>query len=281
MNNIIETLSYYFSFPFVSYAFIVAILIAICASLLGATLVLKRYSYIGDGLSHIAFGAMAIALVLDVADVNYLVFPLTALAAVLLLKIGNNRKINGDAVIAMMSVGSLAFGYLLLNIFPTSASLVGDVHSTLFGATSILTLNQEDVITSAALAAVVLAIFILFYNKIFAITFDENFSQATGIKVGNYNLLIAVTIAAVIVTAMNLVGALLVSALIIFPALSSMRMFGTFKHVVVSSVVIAIICSSVGLVVSILASTPVGATMVIANIIVFIISAVTGKLLRK
>ena len=281
MNNIIETLSYYFSFPFVSYAFIVAILIAICASLLGATLVLKRYSYIGDGLSHIAFGAMAIALVLDVADVNYLVFPLTALAAVLLLKIGNNRKINGDAVIAMMSVGSLAFGYLLLNIFPTSASLVGDVHSTLFGATSILTLNQEDVITSAALAAVVLAIFILFYNKIFAITFDENFSQATGIKVGNYNLLIAITIAAVIVTAMNLVGALLVSALIIFPALSSMRMFGTFKHVVASSVVIAIICSSVGLVVSILASTPVGATMVIANIIVFIISAVTGKLLRK
>ncbi len=277
MPEILTTLFEYLSYPFVIYAIIVGVLVALCSSLLGATLVLKRFSYIGDGLSHIAFGAIAIASVLDLANQDILVFPITALAAVLLLRIGNNAKINGDAAIAMMSVGSLAVGYLLMNVFSVSSNLAGDVCTTLFGSTSILTLTQTDVITCILLSVVVITVFLIFYNKIFAVTFDENFSKATGINVERYNLLIAITISAVIVIAMNLVGSLLISALVVFPALSSMRVFYNFKSVILSSVVISVVCAFTGIIVSIIYGTPVGSTIVTANILVFGLSCVLSK----
>ena len=281
MQEIFSTLCQYFSYPFVVYAFIVGLLVALCSSLLGTTLVLKRFSYIGDGLSHIAFGTLAVALVLDITNTNYIVFPLTALAAILLLKMGSNSKLNGDAAIAMLSVGSLAIGYLLLNMFPVSTNLAGDVCSSLFGAMSILTLSEADVITSLVLSVFVLLVFIIFYNRIFAITFDDNFAKATGLPANRYNLLIAITIAAVIVVSMNLVGALLISALVIFPALSAMRLFRTYKSVILASLVISLACASVGLLASILLSTPVGASIVVANIIAYQISWACEKVLRK
>ncbi len=273
----LEQLIEYLSYPFVIYALVVGTLIALCSSLLGATLVLKRLSYIGDGLSHIAFGAIAIASVLKVTNQSFLVFPITALCAILLLQIGQNTKINGDAAIAMMSVGSLAIGYLLLNIFPVSTNLAGDVCTTLFGSTSILTLTPTDVWVSAVLAILVILIFIIFYHKIFAVTFDENFARATGVKAGIYNLILAITIAAVIVTAMNLVGSLLISALVVFPALSSMRVFSNFKSVIISSSIISVFCALVGILISIVAGTPVGATIVVCNITVFALSTVLSK----
>lgn len=274
----LETLIYYLSFPFVIRALIVGVLVALCASLLGATLVLKRFSYIGDGLSHIAFGAMAIASVLNIVEQNLLIFPITALCAVLLLRLGQNAKVNGDAAIAMLSVGSLAIGYLLLNIFPVSANLSGDVCTTLFGSTSILTLTDSDVVTCIILSITVIIIFIVFYNKIFSITFDETFAKATGIKVELYNLLIAITIAAVIVVAMNLVGSLLISALVVFPALSSMRLFKNFRSVIISSVIISVLCALLGILVSIIYGTPVGSTIVTANIILFVITCLIARL---
>ncbi len=280
MDKLINDLVRYLSFEFVIYAVIVGVLIALCSSLLGATLVLKRFSYIGDGLSHIAFGAIAIATILRVANVNFLVFPLTALCAILLLHIGQNTKINGDAAIAMMSVGSLAVGYLLLNIFPVSTNLAGDVCTTLFGSTSILTLTITDVIICAILSVFVITVFIFYYNKIFSITFDETFAKATGVKVKRYNFILAVTIAAVIVIAMNLVGSLLISALVVFPALSSMRIFGNFKSVIISSAIISVFCAITGILVSILFGTPVGSTIVVANIIIFAIAAVTSKIIK-
>ncbi len=276
--EILDTLTYYFSFSFVVYAMIVGVLVALCSSLLGATLVLKRFSYIGDGLSHIAFGSIAVASVLNIADQNLLAFPVTALCAVLLLRIGQNAKVNGDAAIAMMSVGSLAIGYLLLNVFSVSSNVAGDVCTTLFGSTSILTLTQSDVITCIVLSMVVIFIFIVFYNKIFSVTFDETFAKATGINVAMYNLLIAVTIAAVIVVAMNLVGSLLVSALVVFPALSSMRIFRNFRSVIISSVIVSVFCAFSGILVSIIYGTPVGSTIVTANIMVFALASVIGKI---
>lgn len=275
----IDTLMNYFSHAFVRNAMIVGVLIALCSSLLGATLVLKRFSYIGDGLSHIAFGATAIASVLKISNDNLLVFPLTALCAILLLRIGQNTKINGDAAIAMMSVGSLAVGYLILNVFKTSTNLAGDVCTTLFGSMSILTLTKTDVYSCAVLSIFVIFIFIFFYNKIFSVTFDENFAKATGINVGFYNLLIAITIAAVIVTAMNLVGSLLISALVVFPALSSMRLLKNFKSVIICSVVISVFCAFSGILLSIMYGTPVGSTIVTANIVVFAFTSLLS--LRK
>ncbi len=270
--NFIETLIEYFSYSFVAYAMIVGVLIALCSSLLGATLVLKRMSYIGDGLSHIAFGAIAVATILDFANQEILVFPVTAVCAVLLLRIGQNAKINGDAAIAMLSVGSLAIGYLLMNIFPTSSNIAGDVCTTLFGSISILTLTATDVVISLILSVFAIGVFLIFYNKIFAVTFDENFAKASGINVSFYNTLIAVTIAAVIVVAMNLVGSLLTSALVVFPALTSMRLFNNFRKVIVSSVIVSVFCAFVGIIISILYGTPVGSTIVVANILVFCIS---------
>ena len=265
----IETLIEYLAYPFVVRAIIVGILIAFCSSLLGSTLVLKRLSYIGDGLSHIAFGAIAIAGVLKLVNQDILVFPVTAISAILLLRLGQSTKINGDAAIAMMSVGSLALGYLLLNVFDTSSNLAGDVCTTLFGSTSILTLKSSDVLTCIILSITVILIFIVFYHKLFSVTFDESFAKATGIRADIYNLIIAVTIAAVIVVAMNLVGSLLISALVIFPSLSAMRILKSFKGVIVLSSIISVICAFIGIIVSILYGTPVGSTIVLFDIIAF------------
>ena len=272
----IDKLMMYMEYPFVRYAVMVGVMIALCSSLLGVTLVLKRYSFIGDGLSHVAFGVMSIAAVLNLSNNMIIVMPGTILAAVLLLKTGQNAKIKGDAAIAMISVGALAFGYLLMNKFSTSTNLSGDVCSTLFGSMSILTLTKSEVTLCAVLSSVVVIVFILFYNKIFAVTFDENFARSAGTKVNAYNLLIAVIIAVIIVLSMNLVGSLLISALVIFPALSSMRIFKTFKSVTVFSAILSVCCAFFGIVISMLAGTPVGSTIVAADIIAFAICSLIG-----
>ena len=266
-----ETLTQYFSFPFVRYAFIVGVLISLCSSLLGVTLVLKRFSFIGDGLSHVAFGAISIATVLNLTNNMYLVLPVTIIAAILLLRTGKNTKIQGDAAVAMISVASLAIGYLLMNLFSSSSNLTGDVCSTLFGSTSILTLTKGEVWLCTILSVLVTIAFIIFYNKIFAVTFDENFAQAIGTHASIYNLVIAVIIAVIIVLAMNLVGSLLISALVIFPALSAMRLFKSFRSVTICSAVISIFCSSTGLLISILAGTPVGSTIVAIDLAAFLL----------
>lgn len=278
--NIISTLTSYFSHSFVQYALIAGVLISLCAALLGVSLVLKRYSMIGDGLSHVAFGAMAVGAVLGFAPM-WITMPVTIAAAVVLLRITSNAKIKGDAAIAMISVGALALGYLLLNVFSVSTNVSGDVCTTLFGSTSILTLSKTDVLLCGALAIIVTLIFILFYHKIFAVTFDEGFASATGINAKTYNTIIAVVTAVVIVLAMNLVGSLLVSALIIFPALSAMRLFKSFFSVIISSAVISVICSVLGILIAILFGTPVGSTIVVANIIVFAVSSIFGKLKNR
>ncbi len=265
----IDKLLFYLQYPFVRYAMIVGVLVALCSSLLGVTLVLKRFSYIGDGLSHVAFGAMAVAGVFGLSNNMIIVMPITVLSAILLLRTGQNAKIKGDAAIAMISVGALAFGYLLMNIFSTSSNLSGDVCSTLFGSTSILTLKQAEVWLCIVLSCIVVIVFILFYNRIFAVTFDENFAKATGTNAGAYNLIIAVITAVIIVLAMNLVGSLLISALVIFPALSAMKLFKNFKSVTVCSATLSVICALTGMIISILAGTPVGSTIVAADAIVF------------
>lgn len=264
-----DKLLLYLEYPFVRYAIIVGMLIALCSSLLGVTLVLKRFSFIGDGLSHVAFGAMALASVLNLSGSMLLVLPITVLFAILLLKSGQNTKIKGDAVIAMISVGALAFGYLLMNVFSTSTNMSGDVCSTLFGSTSILTLKSRDVWVCAVLSVCVVAIFVAFYNKIFAVTFDEDFATATGTNAAHYNLLIAVITAVIIVLAMNLVGSLLISALVIFPALSAMRLYKSFKSVTICSAVLSVVSALIGILISILAGTPVGSTIVSVDVLVF------------
>jgi len=264
-------------FPFVRYALIVGTLIALCSSLLGVTLVLKRFSFIGDGLSHVAFGAMAIAGVLNISDDMLFVMPFTVLCAILLLRTGRNARVKGDAAIAMISVGALAVGYLLLNLFSTSSNLSGDVCSTLFGSTSILTLTQAEVWLCAVLSLAVVALFVLFYNKLFAVTFDEDFARAVGTRVEAYNLLIAVVIAVIIVLAMNLVGSLLISALIIFPALSAMRLFKSFRGVTVCAAILSVACAVSGMLISIVGGTPVGSTIVAVDIVVFAVCALIER----
>ena len=274
----LETLTLYLQYPFVRYALIVGVLIALCSSLLGVTLVLKRFSFIGDGLSHVAFGAIAIAAVLHLSNEMLLVLPVTVLSAVLLLRTGQSGKIRGDAAIAMISVGAMAFGYLLMNLFSTSTNLSGDVCSTLFGSTSILTLTKREVWLCAVLSGAVVLIFILFYNKIFAVTFDESFAKATGTNAERYNLLIAVIIAVIIVLAMNLVGSLLISALVIFPALSAMRLYRSFRAVTICSAALSVLCALLGIVISIVAGTPVGSTIVAADVAAFALCALFGAL---
>ena len=274
----IDKLVMYLQYPIVRYALIVGVLIALCSSLLGVTLVLKHFSFIGDGLSHVAFGAMAVAAVLNLTNQMFLVLPVTVACAILLLRTGQNTKIKGDAALAMISVGSLAFGYLIMNVFSTSSNLSGDVCTTLFGSTSILTLSQREVWLCVVLSILVVVIFILFYNKIFAVTFDEDFSKAAGVSPEAYNLLIAIVIAVNIVLAMNLVGSLLISALVIFPALSAMRLFGSFKSVTICSAVLSVICAFCGIIISILTGTPVGSTIVAVDVLVFIVCYIIGKI---
>ena len=275
--EIIVKLGEYLQYGFVQKALIVGVLIALCSSLLGVTLVLKRFSFIGDGLSHVAFGAMAVAGIVGLSNEMILVLPTTVIAAIVLLAAGKNTQIKGDASLAMLSVASLGIGYLLLNIFSSSGNISGDVCTTLFGSTSILTLSTFDVGLCIAMSIIVILVFIFFYNRIFAVTFDETFTAATGTKASLYNLLIAVITAVIIVLAMNLVGSLLISALVIFPALSAMRIFRSFKKVVICSAVVSVICSLSGILVSIVASTPVGSTIVATDIVVFLIFAIIGK----
>ncbi len=278
--SIWETLAGYFSFPFVRSALIAGVLIALCAGLLGVTLVLKRFSFIGDGLSHVAFGAMAVATVLSPTNNLLIIMPITVLAAVLLLRTGQDASIRGDAALAMISVGSLAVGYLIMNVFSTSANVAGDIDSTLFGSTSILTLSTADVWTCVIMSAVVITVFTLFYHKIFAVTFDERFAEATGVRAGAMNTMIAVVTAVIIVLAMKLVGALLVSALIVFPSLSAMRVFRSFKSVVLCSALVSVGCAAAGILLSILTSTPVGATVVAVDMLVFFVFCIIGRVVH-
>ncbi|MCR5422024.1 MAG: metal ABC transporter permease [Bacilli bacterium] len=281
MIEIFEKLQTYFQFSFVRYALIVGILIALCSALLGVSLVLKRFSFIGDGLSHVAFGAMAVAAVVGLTNEMIIVMPVTIVCAILLLRSGQKAKIKGDAAIAMISVGALAIGYLLMNLFPTSSNISADVCTTLFGSTSILTLSKIEVYMCIILSSLVVLTFIIFYNKIFAVTFDENFANATGTNANSYNLLIAIIIAIVIVLAMNLVGSLLISALIIFPAISAMRICSNFKSVTICSTIISVACAFLGIIASIIIGTPVGPTIVVIDIIAFLLCFSIGSLVLK
>ena len=280
MAEIFGKLGMYLQYPFVRYALVVGVLIALCSSLLGVTLVLKRFSFIGDGLSHVAFGAMAIAAVLKMTNDMPLVLAVTMISAVLLLRSGQRAKIKGDAAVAMISVGALAIGYLVMNIFSKSSNLSGDVCTTLFGSTSILTLTQTEVWLCGILSVVVIAVFIVFYNRVFSVTFDEDFARATGTRAALYNLLISVVVAVIIVLAMNLVGSLLISALVIFPALSAMRVFKSFKSVTVCSAVLSVGCALLGILISIVAGTPVGSTIVAVDIAAFGIFWLIGAVAR-
>ncbi len=279
--NVFETLIHYFSYPFVRYAVIAGILISLCAGLLGVVLVLKRYAMIGDGLSHVAFGAMAVAAVLGFAPMT-VALPVTVAVAVLLLLAGEKQLIKGDSAIAMLSAGSLAVGYLLLNLFPSSdtGSLSGDVCASLFGSTSMMTLSGTDVWLCVGLSVAVISFFVIFYRKIFAVTFDEGFAISSGIRVRGYNFLIAAVSGVVIVLAMKLVGALLISSLIIFPALSAMRVFRSFRSVVLCSAVISVAGSLTGLLCALLLSTPTGASVAVVHIVIFLVFTLVGKFRR-
>lgn len=283
MSEAFQQIGYLLSFPFAVRALIVGILIALCASLLGVTLVLKRMSFIGDGLSHVAFGALAIAMVMQLTNELLLVLPITILVAILLLRNGRNAKIKGDATLALLAVGSLALGYLIINLFGRGGNVAGDVCTTLFGSTSILTLENTDVWICGIMAALVLLIYVLFYRQIFAVTFDEDFAAATGINTQAYNLLIATITAIVIVIAMNLVGSLLISALVIFPALAAMRLFKNFKAVILCSAVVGVAAAFLGILLSFMPSpagkaVPMGATIVAVNLGFFLIFALIGAL---
>ncbi len=279
--NIIENLIRYFSYPFVRYAVIAGILISLCAGLLGVVLVLKRYAMIGDGLSHVAFGAMAVAAVLGFAPMT-VALPVTVAVAILLLLAGEKQLIKGDSAIAMLSAGSLAVGYLLLNLFPASdsGSLSGDVCASLFGSTSMMTLSGTDVWLCVGLSVAVIGFFMIFYNRIFAVTFDEGFATSSGVRVRAYNFLIAAVSGIVIVLAMKLVGALLISSLIIFPALSAMRVFCSFRSVILCSAVISVVGSLTGLLCALLLSTPTGASVAVVHIVIFLAFTLIGRLRR-
>ncbi len=277
----LETLQEYLSYPFVQYALIVGVLIALCAAVLGVTLVLKRFSFIGDGLSHVAFGAMAIAAVLNLTNNMVVILPVTVICAIFILNKGKNAKLKGDAAIAAISVGALAIGYMLMNMFSTSSNVAGDVCSSLFGSTAILTLSSLDMWLCVILSIVVLAFYVLFYNRIFAVTFDEDFAASAGMNTAAYNMLIAIATAIVIVLAMNLAGSLLTSALIVFPALCAMRVFKSFQSVIISAAIISVASTTIGILISILLSTPVGATIVTVDIVVFLAFMLVGKILKR
>ena len=280
MVALLEKLTMYMEFPFVRYALIVGVLVSLCSSLLGVTLVLKRFSFIGDGLSHVAFGAMSVAAVVGLTNEMAIVLPVTILSAILLLCSGQNAKIKGDAAVAMISVSALAIGYMVMSIFPSSSgNVAGDVCTTLFGSTSILTLTKTEVWLCVILSVTVVAVFCFCYNKIFCITFDEGFLKTTGTKVKIYNLILATVIATVIVLAMNLVGSLLISALVVFPALSAMRVCKNFKGVTICAAIISVFCSFMGIIASVLAGTPVGSTVVVADLIVFAVFTLIGKII--
>ena len=268
--NIFEEIKYQLSFDTTIYAIIVGALISLCCAILGVTLVLKRYAMIGDGLSHVAFGGMSIAIILSVADM-YLMLPITILVAILLIRLTNSGKVKNDSAIAMLSVGALAIGYLIIDIFSTSANVTGDVCTTLFGSNSILFLDKLDLWISIGLTIFVLGYFVLFHNKIFAITFDENFAKATGTRTKLYNDIMAIIVGIVVVLAMKLVGSLLISALIVFPALSAIRLFKSYKWVIIFASITSVINSLLGIFISMLWETPTGSTIVVINIVAYFV----------
>ena len=272
MFNVIQQL---LSYSFIVRALIVGILVSLCAALLGVSLVLKRYSMIGDGLSHVGFGALSIAMALNLAPLQVSV-PVVVVAAFLLLRISENSKIKGDAAIALIATSSLAIGVIVTSL---TTGMNIDVYNYMFG--SILAMSKSDVYTSIILSIVVILLFVLFYNKIFAVTFDENFAKATGTNTNIYNMLIAFLTAITIVVGMRIMGTLLISSLIIFPALTSMRIFKSFKGVVISSAIISIICFVIGIMTSFQFSLPAGASIVVINIVVFIIFYLIGKITKR
>ena len=265
-DTVIEMLSY----PFMTRAFLVGSLVALCSALLGVSLVLKRYSMIGDGLSHVGFGAMAIAAAMNAAPLT-IAIPVVIVAAILLLRISGNAKIKGDAAIALISTTSLAVGVMVISL---TTGMNTDVYNYMFG--SILAMSAEDVKLSLVLSVFVLILFIVFYHKIFAITFDETFARATGVKAGVYTTLIAVLTAVTIVLGMRMMGALLISSLIIFPALTSMRVCRTFKSVIINAAVISVVCLIAGVTLSYVAATPAGASVVLANLVMMVLYTVVG-----
>jgi len=279
INEIFITVAEMFSFTFLVRAFIVGILVSLCASLLGISLVMKRFSMIGDGLSHVGFGSLAVATAMNAAPL-LISIPVVVAAAFLLLHLNEKSKIQGDAAIALISTSSLAIGVVVISL---TTGMNTDVCNFMFG--SILVMSREDVNLSIALSVMVLVLFVFFYHKLFAITFDETFARAGGVKTGIYNMLIALLTALTIVLGMRMMGALLISSLIIFPALSSMRIFKRFKTVTISSAIVAVFCFFVGIIISYLYATPAGASVVIVNIFVFLLfwtlSLISTKIIRR
>ncbi len=263
------------SYPFLVRAFLVGVLVSLCAALLGTSLVLKRYSMIGDGLSHVGFGALAIASALGVAPLAVAV-PVVVIAAVLLLRVSQSGRVRGDAAIALISSGALAVGVLVISL---TSGVNTNVSNYMFG--SILTISGSDAVLSVILCAAVLVVFTLFYPRIFAVTFDETFARATGTKAEGYNMLLAILTAITVVLGMRMMGALLISSLIIFPALSAMRVFRSFRSVTVCSAVLSVVCFTLGMTLSYALETPSGASVVAVNIIAFALFALTGRLLRR
>ncbi|MEG0913175.1 MAG: metal ABC transporter permease [Oscillospiraceae bacterium] len=262
MNSLIFEI---FSYPFMVRALIVGVLVSLCAALLGVSLVLKRYSMIGDGLSHVGFGTLAVATAFGLSPLAVSI-PVVVVAAFLLLRLSENSKIKGDAAIAMISTASLAVGVMTVSL---TTGMNTDVSNYMFG--SILAMGKSDVVISIILSVIVIAMFVLFYNKIFAVTFDENFAKATGTNTDGFNMLIAFLTAITVVLGMRMMGALLISSLIIFPALTAMRLCKNFKSVIISSAIISVVCFVIGLMVSYLFATPAGASVVVMNIIAFVI----------
>ena len=271
----LDTFMEMMSYPFMVRAFLVGSLVALCSALLGVSLVLKRYSMIGDGLSHVGFGALAIAAALNMAPLAVAI-PVVVVAAVLLLRISGSSKIKGDAAIALISTGALAIGIMVISM---TTGMNTDVYNYMFG--SILAMSREDVILSAVLSIIVLCLFVFCYNKLFAVTFDENFAKATGVNVELYNVLIAVLTAVTIVLGMRMMGAMLISSLIIFPALTAMRIFKSFRGVVICSGVLAVVCFLFGIIFSYGCSTPAGASVVLVNLAAFIVFSVVQSLLMR
>ena len=261
----IDLITEMFSYPFMVRAILVGTIVALCSSLLGVSLVLKRYSMIGDGLSHVGFGALALATAMNAAPLTVSI-PIVVLAAFLLLRVSESSKIKGDAAIALISTGALAIGVMIVSM---TTGMNTDVCNYLFG--SILSMSQSDVNLSVVICVIVLILFILFYNRIFAVTFDESFAKATGINTERYSMLIALLTALIIVLGMRMMGALLITSLIVFPALTSMRLCRQFRAVVINSAIISVICLWVGLIISYVYATPTGASIVICNIVVFFV----------
>ena len=269
------SLSLIFSYPFMQRALIAGVLVSLCAALLGVSLVLKRYSMIGDGLSHVSFGALAIAVALGVTPL-YFSSPVVILAAFFLLRMASHPRWNSDAAIAVMSASALAVGIIVIS---QTTGMTTDVDNYMFG--SVLAMTEADVVLSVALCIAVLVLFILFYHKLFAVTFDENFSRATGLKVDRYNTLLSILTALTIVLGMRMMGAMLISSLVIFPALTAMRLFKSFRGVVVCAAVTSVACFCTGLVASFTLSTPVGASVVVANLTLFLLSCLASALRRR